>query len=228
MSRINSVPVLREGPRGCGYRKAGGLYLVSGQPLAPCGKLPIALTVCPTCGEGMPYSRGWKWVDPAKLVKEGPCGATSCVSCPIAHPAYMGERAGMLWIGEKFYKSPADFMREGHEQGLSRRIKSVPRGFEVGKTWVLLAHNRGMYCKECGGSGKLGSSEHPLQSDQPCERCSGKGMAPALFSAFKPTRVEYVCRGDESDDELDAIERRGLTPVRVEKVPRQEEIAANV
>lgn len=38
-----------EGARGCGYRKAGGIYLVSGGIPRPCGKLPIPLTTCPTC-----------------------------------------------------------------------------------------------------------------------------------------------------------------------------------
>jgi hypothetical protein len=35
---------------------------------------------------------------------------------------------------------------------------------------------------------------------------------------FKPSRIEYIVKGDETQDELDALEARGLTLVRVERV----------
>ena len=38
-----------EGKRGCGFRKPGGLYMVSAVS-APCGKLPTPLDICPTWG----------------------------------------------------------------------------------------------------------------------------------------------------------------------------------
>ena len=38
-----------ESARGCGYRKGGGIYLVSGGLSEPCPKLPIELHSCPTC-----------------------------------------------------------------------------------------------------------------------------------------------------------------------------------
>ena len=57
-------------PRGCGLRKPGGLYLVAGAPNAPCGKLPLELTVCPCCGQGIKFARGWTWVDADRLFKD--------------------------------------------------------------------------------------------------------------------------------------------------------------
>ncbi len=54
--------------RGCGYRKVGGLYMVSGGPGRPCDRLPIALTVCPVCSHGWKQTRSWTWVDVAGLV----------------------------------------------------------------------------------------------------------------------------------------------------------------
>lgn len=49
--------------RGCGWRTPGGLYLMAGGVAAPCGKLPLPLTTCPTCSAGVKFARGWTWVD---------------------------------------------------------------------------------------------------------------------------------------------------------------------
>jgi hypothetical protein len=38
-----------EPKRGFGYRKVGGIYLVSGGKGRPCGCLPIPLHTCPSC-----------------------------------------------------------------------------------------------------------------------------------------------------------------------------------
>ena len=100
---------------------------------------------------------------------------------------------GLLWIGEVFYKTPQDFTLEARDLGVSRRIKAVPLGFELGKHWVLVAHRKA-YPKSVDGAIK---------------------MVPGIFHAFKPSAIEYVVRGDESDDEIEALEERGITPVRV-------------
>src|SRR5262249_36934129 len=86
---------------------------------------------------------------------------------------------------------PADWTREAHAQGVSRRINAVPRDFEVGKTWVLVAH------KKC--------IENPDGS-----------FTAGVFHAFKPVAVEYVVKGDETDEEIEALLKRGITPVVVE------------
>ena len=65
---MNIQTIVNESERGCGFRKKGGLYLVSEGLAAPCGKLPIPLTVCPVCGQGIKPSRGWTWINGKKLV----------------------------------------------------------------------------------------------------------------------------------------------------------------
>lgn len=93
-----------EAKRGCGYRKVGGLYLVAGKTGAACCKLPLPLTVCPCCGQGIKQTRGWTWVDPSKLMA-GECSVgcsapsdpghhgSATFMCPCANPAQsMGER----------------------------------------------------------------------------------------------------------------------------------------
>jgi len=66
-----------------------------------------------------------------------------CALC--TDPKSIG-KAGLLWIGEKFYKTPADFQKEGVAMGFSRRIKALPRGFKVGERVALHHH---VPCLEC-------------------------------------------------------------------------------
>src|SRR6516162_7484212 len=97
-----------EARRGCGYRKVGGLYLVSGILSEPCHRLPLELHVCATCGQGVKQTRGWTWVQADKLfgggckggvVRSGQyeCSPAHCKSCPVCFPQLMGERQGLLW-----------------------------------------------------------------------------------------------------------------------------------
>jgi hypothetical protein len=135
--------------RGCGWRKSGGLYLISEGLAAPCGRLPIPLEVCPSCGAGFKPSRGWTWLDADAFLKGHPCKPPDgeCnVHCPLSVPF---GRVGLLWIGEQFYPTPEAFIREADRLGISRRINAMPKGFIVGRTWVWLAHRKGI-CIQCG------------------------------------------------------------------------------
>lgn len=211
-----------EPKRGCGYRKAGGIYLVGPRLGAPCCKLPFPLTVCPTCGGGIHPARGWTWVDVGQLFGQEPCLRSNSARdpqnhmvdavlyalnppCPLEYPAKLG-KAGLIWIGEQYYKTPEDFLAEASRMGISRRISAVPRGFVLGETWVLLAHRKGF------------SYEAPIEGGLFQEtgiQLTETRWKPAIFSVFKPTAVEYVVKGDENEGEMEQIARRGLTPVRV-------------
>jgi hypothetical protein len=192
--------------RGCGHRKPGGLYLVAGAPSAPCGKLPLELSVCPCCGQGIKFSRGWTWVDADRLFKEIRCLLQEDLCghfdqrCPAA-TGLMG-RAGLIWVGEKFYPKTSDFTAEAAKMGISRRIKSIPHGFELGKTWVLFAHIRAIVVEI--------SSAIPGDDQRPFEAAT----KPGVFMFFRPTAIEYVVKGTESEDELRKIADRGITLVK--------------
>lgn len=191
-----AVKIVHDKPRGCGRRKPGGLYLVAPGEGESCCKLPLRLEVCPTCHAGIKPARGWTWVDgDALLATAGPCTADKD-SCPAAQP--MGQ-VGLLWVGEKFYPTPADFNREALEMGISRRIPALPKGFSLGKTWVFLAHRKGLFL-------------------------DNKRWVPGIFRIFKPTEIQYVIRGDETPEELQKLIDRGITPVKV--VPAEEVEAA--
>jgi hypothetical protein len=180
-----------EGKRGCGYRKGGGIYVVSGGIAAPCGRLPIPLTVCPCCSQGIKPSRGWTWVDADKLSEANKCGRSEldCALCPLG--TELG-RAGLLWVGEQFYPTPGHFSAEAAQMGISRRLSQVPRDFKVGDTWVLMAH------RKCIGS-------------------AAAGWTAGVFHIFLPTAIEYVVSDEESPAELQKLHDRGFKLVRVHR-----------
>ncbi|MEW6385948.1 MAG: hypothetical protein AB1491_00305 [Thermodesulfobacteriota bacterium] len=195
-----NIKVSHEAKRGCGFRKAGGLYLVAPGDGQPCCKLPFKLDVCPTCHAGIKPARGWTWVDGDALLGNAECIDTTKIFCPAASPN-MGQ-AGLLWIGEKHYPTVVDFQQEAAAMGISRRIPTLPRGFVLGKTWVFLAHRKAVYLGHTGSASEYSGPEEHF-------------YAPGIFRIFKPTAVEYVVRGDETEEELQKLRDRGITPVKV-------------
>jgi hypothetical protein len=305
---VMSVRVSVEARRGCGYRKEGGLYLVSGQLSEPCPLLPYETSTCPTCGEGIKPARGFTWVDGEKFIPPVEHGTPDHNAvCPLSparadtgeyltqhdfgwsieetsgmfflhgtgpegqsislgpgwktyegalgnlpradeiHAKWGGEiayvsrigRCGLIWIGEQHYKTPQEFMREAAQMGVSRRIVAVPKDFKIGETWVLLGHRKAIEkaCSECGdlperndvaeGSAEPGEPVRVALTagpDPDCPVCNGTGYEhrPGIITAFKPTAIEYVVKGDETDEELEALEARGIEPVKVVKAEEQE------
>ena len=198
-----AIQIRYENKRGCGYRdKFKALYLVSGNLALPCGRLPIPLIICPVCGSGFKPARGYTQIDAHRLaeatIAEKECLAPHCQSCPVS-AMLRGEieKAGLLWVGEKFYKDPLDFIQETKIMGVCRRVPFVPKDFDLGKTWILLAHRRAILKKA-----KFGS---PL------------GYQAGIFQIFKPKKIEITCNGKESDQEIESYLKRGLSPVLVRK-----------
>lgn len=176
-----------EGSRGCGVRKAGGLYMVAPGMGAPCGRLPIPLDVCPCCGGGVKPSRGWTWINLQALSASTLCAnRTDCLSCPLNDPP---TRAGLIWVGEAFYSTPQAFTTEAARMGISRRIPHVPKGFTIGEHWVALAHRKAIQ--------------------------KGDKTKSAIFHLFRPTAIEYVVHGKETQEEIQTLVKKGITPVKV-------------
>ncbi|HOB44168.1 MAG TPA: hypothetical protein PKH75_13505 [Bacillota bacterium] len=188
--------VIHDKKRGCGWRKKGGLYLVAETLLNTCGKLPLPLAVCPCCGAGIKPARGWTWVDGDKLFAHVPCpydekGNDGC-KCPLAWPV---GKCCLIWVGESFYPTPSDFFREVERQGVSRRVYRLPDKFIPGHTPVLLAHRRAV-----------------RETDPATGEITYK---PGIFSAYRPSEIQYVCNGGETPEQLARMEARGITPVRI-------------
>lgn len=208
-----------EAKRGCGFRKVGGLYMVGTGLGIPCDRLPIELNVCPCCGQGIKQGRGWQWVNTAQLVGGDhtvPCNhvfnetATGpamvpcqCIKvCILCHNTQAIGKAGLLWIGQQFYPTVDDFEREANTQGISRRIQAVPRGFEIGKSWVLFAHAKAIVKKQEGVLGKPDTFTTEY--------------APGIFRVWRPEKLERIYKeSDRNSEDVAADIKRGITPVFV-------------
>lgn len=193
-----------ESKRGCGYRAKGGKYFVSDGISRPCGKLPIPLTVCPCCNQGIKQSRGFTWIS-WKLLEIDKCKFnefekdSACHGCPLRFPWNMDEKLGLMWVGGKYYPSTSDFSKEASAMGVSKRIAQVPKDFIIGETWICLGHPEAMV---------KATDEGELETQA------------GIFHAFQPSRIEYVITGKETEAELDAMEGRGFTLVEV--IPEEE------
>jgi hypothetical protein len=192
--------------------------LVSGSGGMSCDRLPFALTVCPVCSHGFKQSRGFTWVDVAGLVEGVHKDCADQFPCPFCTATATMGKAGMIWIGEKFYPTPASFDREVAEMGVSRRIHVIPRNFKLGETWILLAHPKGISeaCADCGGSGL--AKENGVVLMERCGTCEGKlkKTTPAIFKVWKPERIEMLLPESKRDSEQHAdLEKRGITIIFV-------------
>ena len=238
------VSISSEGARGCGFRAVGGLYMMGGRLSAACGKLPIRLDRCLSCGAGIKFSRGFTWVDPVAIFEGGPCETSgdeitpgvvvrACALCPVANPP---ERAGLLWVGERFYPTPAHFTAEAEQMGVSKRISAIPRAFVLGRDWVFLAHPKAIPlvcdCTVRDGAAVIataieGGEVRRPEPEPDCESCGGSGTVygAGIFSVFKPTSFEKVVDEDVSDDEVADLEKRGIEPVIVRRVGESEALA---
>lgn len=174
-----------ESKRGCGYRKFGGMYIVCDPIGKSCDRLPFELSVCPCCGGGIKQARGYTRIQPTKILEgvHHPCQCDNL--CPVCNPVYyftmregQTDTAGLLWVGEKYY-TPAEFKAEVNEMGMSKRIPALPKGMEIGKTWIFLAHPKAI--------------PNVVALDKPDE----PKHKPGIFMAVKPQRIERIVKQTE-------------------------------
>jgi len=193
-----------EAIRGCGYRKVGGLYLCGEGAGMECDRLPYELKVCPVCGAGVKFSRGFTWLNWRRYVGTHHMQETEhlislkaiCTCnqiCPVCWPRDKPQPYGLLWVGESFY-TPEAFIKEALQMGVSRRIAAIPRNLKLGETWVLFAS-----IKACG------------------ERMDEDGKTsgvPGIFYAFRPQRLEFlIWESEATEEKLAELEKRHITPV---------------
>lgn len=176
-----------------------------------CHRLPIPLHVCPTCNQGIKQSRGFTWVDAETLLspscKESNAACDCPVFCPACHPELLNDetgRAGLLWVGGKFYPKPEDFNREAAALGISKRVGGVPRGFKVGVTWVLLGHPTACPAQAVENIGLVDTEVK-------------KEGAPGVFRIFRPQRIEKIITETMSKvpEIMEELKKQNFTPVVV-------------
>ncbi len=186
-----------EAMRGCGYRKVGGLYLCGGGNQGmDCDRLPYELEICPTCGSGVKFTRGWTWLNWSKYAGSHRDGEKRCkdlYGCPVCDPSDKQQPFGLLWVGEASY-TPKTFIQEALTMGVSRRIAAVPKNLKLGETWVLFAHKK-----------LIRIHMEPDGSNED---------VPGVFYAFRPTSLELLVWQSEAKPEyLEDLAKRNITPI---------------
>lgn len=214
--------------RGCGYRKVGGMYLCGSFISVPCDRLPLPLETCPTCGGGIKVSRGFTKINPYRLWglhgysdQDGKSGIyiQRCSDryrpCHICDPR--DESAFIMGVGEKFYKTPEDFMQEASKMGVSKRIPFIPKELKLGETILYLAHPRACEVREPVALQQAMAIVEEAQTMKPrlleTERIEKRL---GIFTAFIPQRIEkLIWESDLTNEKREDLEKRGITPIPV-------------
>lgn len=221
-----------ETERGCGWRKAGGVYLVCNGTGYTCDALPVEMVPCPCCEFEVGQARSMQPVRSgymAFLMKNHKCKEEAGFICPVCFYAkeypkmkeilaeldedsdeYKELKAQipahfyLMFVSKEFY-TPESFINEAHLQGVSKRVapNSLPKGFRVGTDWVFLAHGEVPFKKTIFGD----------MVEVEDETRFGKG----IFYAFRPERLEVVLyKGVDPELILD-YEEAGYTVVLLER-----------
>jgi hypothetical protein len=197
---VEGVVEIQKFKRGCGFRYPG-LYLFGMGVAVSCDRLPLKIPICPCCGETIRQLRSVRIINPNKMygkhlvyevtdeMLENPLTVhKTCdcdIGCPVCHPP---EKAGLMWIGERYYPTPKSFIQEARIAGVSKRVPVVPKEIKIGD-WVFLAHPNG----------------NELDLDHP-ER---------IIYAFQVQQIQRVLTPVQAEDEkfVEKIKQRGYVPV---------------
>ena len=190
----NSIMVkeLDQPVRGCGYRVEGGLYFYSNEEPVASGAFPMPV-ICDCCHNGIAPSRNLKLAKLARFAK-GLCIDAPDPRVPESMLLDEDQSVVIITIGNKFYPTPEDYLKEALIAGFSRRINAIPRGWKLGD-WVFLLHPK----------------VFPIVNKKTGKPC----FNPGIIGAFRPKEVQYVTNGAESSAQLTALEKRGITPVKI-------------
>lgn len=204
-----------EAKRGCGYRKAGGLYVVGEfENPQPAPWLPFCTSHAQT--------RSLQWVSGADLF------ATADGMSAEERASWIVQRAGetasdggtasvaLMWVGAKHY-SPSSFTAEALTMGVSKRVSSIPKDLRPGDP-VALAHPSAipvrtvsgvvsaMELTASAGRGFELSAGHYLPRTTHCARCryvpaakaianAGIGTVRGMFKAYLHTLESFRSKG---------------------------------
>lgn len=203
-----------EAKRGCGYRKINALYLVGMYTPVPCDRLPLPLTTCPVCGQGIKVSRGFTEIDPFQLWGSHDNCKDRVRPCFVCDPK--DEPAYIMGVGSKYY-TPESFLDEAQHMGISKRIPFIPKDLMLGKTVIYLAHPKAVEVKQPAILQEAMSIVEQSQTNQPkLLEVETTKKALGIFCAFIPQRVEMLMWQHElTDKKREELQKRGISPIPV-------------
>ncbi len=135
-----------------------------------------------------------------------------CHLCdPQDQPAYI------MLVGAGSYPTPQDFVKEALAMGISKRIPFIPKGLELGKTVVYLAHPKACEVKESAILQEAMAIVEEAQTMKPrlldAERIEKRI---GIFCAFIPKKVEkLIWESKATPEELERLQKREITPIIV-------------
>ena len=199
----------------CGFRKVGGTYLCGKYIHIPCDRMPFPLTTCPICGQGIKVGRGFTQVNPYWLWgthQDCQDQLGRCFLCdPQDQPAYI------MLVGENFYKTPGDFIKESLAMGISKRIPFVPKGLDLGKTVLYLAHPKACEVREPEIIQQAMAILEQSETKQPRLLVGDKvEKRLGIFTAFIPQRIEKLCwQSQYTEENIERHRKRGIELIPV-------------
>lgn len=200
-----------EEERECGFRKINRLYLVGAGERVACDQLPFEFKPCDCCGLTPSFTRTFTWIprkyfvnrtykehiNPRRL-EELAC--TCDYLCPICHAdnsaldvSTNNDNFGLMYVGGDY--TPRSFAVEAESLGVSKTINQIPKGLVLGKTRVMLAHNRIPFYEQMeDGKTKV-------------------RYARGIFYSFVPQRIEVLVWEDEDPEKIRAYKEKGITVI---------------
>jgi hypothetical protein len=112
-----------EARRGCGFRKAGGIYIVGDGAGEQVPWMPFCIDY--------EFSRGLRWAEPVRLFR-------TANDKGEADDWRSLERVGLIFTGKQYY-STHEFIAEAQRMGISRRVAQIPLDLRPGDP-IALAH----------------------------------------------------------------------------------------
>ena len=184
-------------PRGCGLRQQGGFYLIGDMTSETSVFFPKKLE----CGCGMEVLRPSRSI---QKFKPGKMWHSLQIEGPANRLGITFKEDDLAWactIDKKNYKFPSDYFEEAQRMGISRRMNNGPlKQFKLGESWCFIIHDRAIRVGVEGADS---------------DGADAQGYKPGFIGCFKPTAIQYVVIGNESESFLREQIKKGVTLVNV-------------
>jgi hypothetical protein len=105
-----------------------------------------------------------------------------------------------------YYETPELFMAEARQQGISRRLNHMPKGFRLGEHWVFLAHPAAIFNSHVVDDSKSQTGTRVVLAP-----------SPGIFHIFRPNAIEKIVTEEQAQDEaaMKVLRDHGITPIIV-------------
>jgi len=160
--------------------------------------------VCETCGK-VDYrsnlSKAWRAkvaeMDTVAKKEEVTVVTKTVEETPEEEPKLEVKAVDLLmWVGNKFYPSPNDFLQEARTMGACKRVPMLPRAVVAGESRVFLAHDEAI-------------TSELLAHDEDVADEEGSGGSPGIFAYFVVNGITFITTpGTNIPEEL---KKRGIT-----------------